>query len=104
MSREELQKDNFAFTSMAAAIFYGNAGVASTLIEKANVPVNKQGNTGNSALHFAAKWGQLAVARYLLQNAADVTLTNKDGDTALSLSQKYGNRDITTLLRNNGAV
>jgi len=103
MSQEELTKSNFAYTSMVAAIFSGNQGIADVILQKTDLAVNSQGVTGNSALMFAAKWGQYDLAEYLLQNAADVTLTNTDGDTALSLAMKGGHRTIVNLLRDFGA-
>lgn len=59
---------------------------------------------GNTPLMFASIFGQLEATRMLLLQDADVTLTNKDGETAMSLAKKGGYRDIVALLRNNGAL
>jgi ankyrin repeat protein len=60
MTKEELTKNNFAYTSLVAAIFSGHDGIASTILSKALLPVNTKGNTGNSPLLWASKWGQLS--------------------------------------------
>jgi ankyrin repeat protein len=41
---------------------------------------------------------------FLLQQKADYTLTNVDGDSALSLAKKGGYRNIADLLRSYGAT
>jgi ankyrin repeat protein len=78
--------------------------VAEVLLTKTSLPIDHQGRTGNTALMFAAQWGQTASVEYLLKASADVTLTNANGDTALSLAMKNGHRDIAVLLRAYGAV
>ena len=45
------------------------------------IPVNKQDAQGNTALHSAAKAGNLAVARALCERNADVTARNKHNRT-----------------------
>jgi ankyrin repeat protein len=92
------------YTSLASAIFSGNSNVAELLLTKTTLPIDHQGRTGNTALMFAAQWGQAASVEYLLKSGADVTLTNADGDTALALAMKNGQRDIAVLLRSYGAV
>lgn len=92
------------YTSLASAIFSGNTNVAEVLLTKTSLPIDHQGRTGNTALMFAAQWGQTASVEYLLKASADVTLTNANGDTALSLAMKNGHRDIAVLLRAYGAV
>ena len=91
------------FSSLATAIFHNHDNVAQVLVSKTAMPIDFQGNTGNTALIFAAEWGQLASVQFLLENQADATLKNANGDTALSLAMKNGHRDIATLLRSYGA-
>lgn len=91
------------YASLATSIFNGHVNVAEVLLTKTTLPVNFQGITGNTALMFAAQWGQLEAVQYLLNAAADVTLVNASGDTALSLAMKGGHREIAVLLRAYGA-
>lgn len=91
------------YNSLATSIFSGNANIAELLLTKTTLPVDFQGRTGNTALMFAAQWGQLASADYLLKSGADVSVVNAQGDTALSLALKNGHRDVVLLLRKFGA-
>lgn len=91
------------YSSLASSIFNGNANVAELLLTKTTLPVDFQGRTGNTALMFAAQWGQMASVEYLLKNGADTGITNTQGETALSLAMKNGHRDVVVLLRSYGA-
>jgi ankyrin repeat protein len=53
---------------------------------------------GNTALHYAMKNGNLAVAR-VLAKAVDVTAVNKKGETALSIAINKGHNDILDLFK-----
>ena len=58
---------------------------------------------GRTALHFAARWGYLAIATRLLEGGADLTLRDKDGDTALDWARRhgkseYGHSEVVALL------
>lgn len=94
---------NYAYMSAVKAIYNGRVDLVDTILVKSGMSINSQGDTGNTLLMFAGLWGQYDAAQYLLQNKADYTLTNKKGETALSLASKAGKRDIVTLLRQFGA-
>ncbi len=53
---------------------------------------------GNTALHCAAYNGRLAIATRLLEGGADLTLRNKDGDTALDKARSEGKSKVVGLL------
>jgi ankyrin repeat protein len=44
---------------------------------------------GNTALHFAAKWGYLDMVAYLVESGAEINFKNDRGRTALHLSTSY---------------
>jgi ankyrin repeat protein len=92
------------YASLATSIFHGHHSVAEVLLTKTSLPINFQGQTGNTALMFAAQWGNLAVVQYLLDSGADVTLKNASGETALTLALKNGQRQVAVLLRSFGGV
>lgn len=91
------------YNSLATSIFTGHANVAELLLTKTALPIDFQGRTGNTALMFAAQWGQQASVDYLLKTGADVSVVNAQGDTALSLALKNGHRNVALLLRQYGA-
>lgn len=92
------------YASLATSIFHGSNNVAEVLLTKTALPVNFQGQTGNTALMFAAQWGNRAMVQYLLDNGADVGLKNTAGESAVALALKNGHRDIAVLLRSYGGV
>ena len=49
---------------------------------------------GSSALHYAARWGYLAIAKRLLEGGADATLRNQDGKTALDWARQMGKSEV----------
>ena len=50
----------------------------------------------NTALHRA--YGNLAIATRLLEGGADLTLRNKDGETALDRARSNGKSEVVALL------
>ena len=57
-----------------------------------------QQNYGNTALHWAAYYGRLAIATRLLEGGADLTLRDKDGKTALDIARSQGHSEVVALL------
>ena len=55
-------------------------------------------NHGRSALHGAAINGRLAIVKRLLEQGADSTLRDRDGDTALDDARQYGHSEVVALL------
>ncbi|NXC43213.1 KANK4 protein, partial [Penelope pileata] len=62
--------------------------------------INLQDEQGSTALMVACRQGNADMVRLLLaQPGCQLALTNKDGDSALSLAQRSAHEDIITLLR-----
>ncbi|KAJ4841650.1 hypothetical protein Tsubulata_034081 [Turnera subulata] len=72
----------------------GDIEALKTLIKCGEVDLDYQDENGFSALMFAAVNGHVEVFRSLVYAGADVKLCNKDGKTAISLSELHGNRDL----------
>ena len=53
---------------------------------------------GHTALHFAAAYGHLAIAKRLLEGGADLTLRDKVGKTALDWARSHGQSEVVALL------
>ena len=57
-----------------------------------------QQDDGRTALHNAAYYGRLAIATRLLEGGADLTLRDKDGETALDWARSNGKSEVVALL------
>ncbi|KOO31581.1 e3 ubiquitin-protein ligase hectd1, partial [Chrysochromulina tobinii] len=68
--------------------------------ESEAIEVNATDDIGRSALHWAADFGRLAIAKRLLERGADLTLRNRDlyGKTALDDARKQGKSEVVALL------
>jgi len=86
------------------ALYYGHIEIAEFLIGKgANInAINKDGDT---PLHIAVKEGNKKIAKFLLNQDANININaiNKDGDTLLHIAVKEGNKKIAKFLLNQGA-
>jgi len=76
----------YEFTALMKASAGGHEGCVRLLIDSRAI-INDKDNTGWSALHWAARFGHLAIAKRLLEGGADVTLRDKWGRTAIDLAR-----------------
>lgn len=53
---------------------------------------------GWTALHFAARFGQLEVAQFIKESGLDLNMTNGEGKTASQVAAFWGNDAIAKLL------
>jgi ankyrin repeat protein len=100
----EADANNELYTAVVTSIFDGGLNVVKVLFDRTSLNIDKQGRSGNSVLMWAALWGQTDVVTYLIGKGADINLENNDGDSALSLAAKAGNRKIVKLLKKAGAT
>lgn len=93
-----------ALNALTTAIFDGQTNLAEVLVEKAAIPIDDAGVTGNTPLMWASIFCRTNVITSLLNLGAKVSLSNKDGDTPLSLAKKGGCVAGVALLRKAGAT
>ena len=60
--------------------------------------INEKDEDGNTALHIAAKYGNIEVCKLLLDRGTYVNVTNKKYYTPLHIAAKYGNMGVCELL------
>lgn len=101
MGAEELKATNFAYTAVTAAIFSDHQAAVSVIVAKTGLDLSQQGVTGNTPLMWASLFGRESIVQALVLQGADCTLRNKDGLTALDLSNLNGYRSISVFLRAN---
>jgi len=104
MGVEEATKSNFAYTAVATAILGGYLPVVKIIYDKTKISINTSGKSGNTALMWASYYGNIDAVQYFLENEADFTIRNDNGDTALSLARNAGYTDVVLLLRTHGAL
>ena len=51
----------------------------------ADVNIRVSGNGHGTPLHSAVAWGHQDIAQFLMQEGADATLTDEDGNTAFDI-------------------
>mmetsp|Transcript_29155 Transcript_29155/g.62822 ORF Transcript_29155/g.62822 Transcript_29155/m.62822 type:complete len:125 (+) Transcript_29155:109-483(+) len=63
----------------------------------------KDGESGNTSLHYASQKGHLEVVRLMLEKGANTDAKGKDGATALHHASQEGHLDVMGLLLEKGA-
>jgi len=90
--------DNTNYTPLMAASSLGPDGAIILLDEGADV--NATDNAGYTALMHACMNGKLSSVKILIATGANVTMTSRDGDSALSLSKARQRNEIVNYLKN----
>ena len=76
------------------------------LLNENGSPIDIVSNTEKEVwtpLMFAARWGSISVAKFLVENGANVNYIDKEGNTALHLAVQCGCEPIVKMLVENGA-
>ena len=87
-------------SAVTIAAEYGNTGVIRVLLTRG---ADLQNDHENTALMYAAEYGHPSVMTLLLAARADVTLRDRDGETALMIAQRRGDAITVQLLKSAGA-
>ena len=67
-------------------------------------PLSKNYADGMTPLLYASKWNNFDLVKLLAENGANLSVRNRDGNTALSLARANGNTQIYNFLIEKGAV
>ena len=86
-------------TPLHCASFWGHVDVAVWLLEFGRADVNKQCDSGKSALRKAVDHDQRRMVEYLLQQGADVHLRDSVGISPLSRARLIGDRALKGVLQ-----
>ncbi|CAH8614825.1 unnamed protein product [Heterobilharzia americana] len=81
-----------------------DANAVSLLLSNADVNVNHQSQPGFTPLHIAAHYGNVTVARLLIERGADVNFQAKNNITPLHVASKWGRDGMVQLLLNANAL
>ncbi|XP_051524488.1 peroxisomal NADH pyrophosphatase NUDT12 [Myxocyprinus asiaticus] len=76
----------------------GDLEKVSVMMSHSSELMNQRGETGWTALMFAARNGHFELAKLLLSKGCDTTTTNRSGQTARDVALFWGHRHIARLL------
>lgn len=65
---------------------HGNAEILEILLTQKEIDINLQDSEGQSALHYAASCEHFECVKILLENNADKTILDNDGNTSLDVA------------------
>ncbi|XP_059470956.1 ankyrin-3-like isoform X1 [Neocloeon triangulifer] len=89
--------------SLHLACFGGKLENAKYLLGLNSFNVEKKGQYGRTALHYAAEKGHIAVAEFLLSQGADINARDENNVTPLTLADKFSREEMCQFLLKNGA-
>ena len=90
--------NGYGCTPLMFACIGGHIGVVRSLLTDGRSPINAENHWGRTAIFYAAGNGHAEVVRLLLRAGADPTISDEDGDTALSTAREENQQDIVALL------
>ena len=90
--------DGEGCTPLMEACIGGHIGVVRSLLTDGRSPINADDRCGWTALFYAAGYGHAEVVRLLLRAGADPTISDQEGDTALSTAREENKQDVVALL------
>lgn len=85
-------------TSNNSNLFEAAAAGDLDYLKKNIKQLNDKNDRGWTALHFAARFGQLEVAKFLQKNHVDLTIANGEGKTASQVATFWGNDEIAKII------
>lgn len=81
-----------AWSALFMAAHRGYYLLVSNILEHTSVDINRQSASGWTALHAAARAGAWKALCVLINNGADVRVTDGNGRTAFDLAREFGNK------------
>lgn len=91
-----------SWTPLSVAARNGHKGIVELLVQMDNVNINSLSEDGRSPIFLAAGNGHEDIVTLLIDAGADPRLTCQDGDTALSIAERYGNKGVVQILERSG--
>ncbi len=85
-------------TLLHAAVMIGNDTEVEQLVKTTPLLVNLKNGAGETALHCAARSGNLVIIKHLLNAQADAYAQNLDDKTPLHIAVETGNMNVVQLL------
>ena len=67
-------------------------------LRKGADPNFSEGKDGWTAIHYAARWGDIAMIKALIYFGANINVLNKDKESPLHVAAMWNRRDVTIYL------
>eukprot|EP00339_Tiarina_fusa_P018520 CAMPEP_0117024954 /NCGR_PEP_ID=MMETSP0472-20121206/18486_1 /TAXON_ID=693140 ORGANISM="Tiarina fusus, Strain LIS" /NCGR_SAMPLE_ID=MMETSP0472 /ASSEMBLY_ACC=CAM_ASM_000603 /LENGTH=403 /DNA_ID=CAMNT_0004731543 /DNA_START=34 /DNA_END=1245 /DNA_ORIENTATION=+ len=80
------------------AAYWGHIDTVKYLVNDLKLKIDGVDNSGDTALHDAARFGHEAVAKFLVEAGADKSIKNKDGMTAADVAKEYKKDSLLAFL------
>eukprot|EP01116_Phalansterium_solitarium_P013412 TRINITY_DN30770_c0_g1_i1.p1 TRINITY_DN30770_c0_g1~~TRINITY_DN30770_c0_g1_i1.p1 ORF type:complete len:150 (-),score=47.40 TRINITY_DN30770_c0_g1_i1:262-711(-) len=97
------EDDDFDYSPLVEAAKRGYSDQIEELLAESKDELNKTDSLGNTAVIWAAGGGHLDAVRVLVENGADVLISNNGGDTALHKAAWKQKKDCCDYLVQHGA-
>ncbi|EGD81320.1 hypothetical protein PTSG_13176 [Salpingoeca rosetta] len=75
----------------------GDVPAVTSFINQDHADINEQDEHGDTLLHIACKYSQLAIANLLLEHGANAVIENDEGETPYDLAEAGGHTAITSI-------
>jgi hypothetical protein len=102
-ARLKPERNASATVDVWSAVAEGNRDAVARLLAAGTSVNARQPGSDLTPLNGAAVFGQTGVAKLLLEKGADVSLANRDGNTALHIAAFFANKELVELLLDKGA-
>ena len=90
--------NNQGETCLHRATFARQTAVVSYLASKCPDAIDVPSDAGATALHYAAKYGYLPIAKHLIKHGASLDKENNIGETPLAVADRYKHIDVFILI------
>ncbi|OQS02028.1 serine/threonine-protein phosphatase 6 regulatory ankyrin repeat subunit B-like [Thraustotheca clavata] len=95
--------DEFGAKPLHVAARNGHLAAVQFFVEDANIPVDSTSTCGKTALHYAAKYNKIDLAKYLVSKGSDINASDDQQYSPLHFAVANGHLDIVKFLIDNEA-
>ncbi|TDN47441.1 ankyrin repeat domain-containing protein [Scandinavium goeteborgense] len=87
--------DHHGRSALMGAAFKGDLNAAKIILKDPRANINQQNEVGQTAAMYAALFGHKAFLAYLLKQGANLSLSDKKGNSAATLAKQQGNTSLS---------
>jgi ankyrin repeat protein len=95
---DALEEEKYNNKILMYRIGAGDLRAVEEIITKRRVDINARDGSWNTPLILAARWGHVAIVKFLLEQGADTTLANEDGQDARAVALSANQFEIAQII------